>query len=84
VVGAGGVIFYPKGNIELCYAWSLGRVTNNQSEEYDLLKGVQLAKERQIQKLIILDRLKEYNYMFCERICAKGCLIGRYSKDNTT
>jgi ribonuclease HI len=57
LAGVGGVILdFPKkrGNPEIKYAWSLGQATNNQAEEYALLKGVQLAKGLQLQQLIIM------------------------------
>jgi ribonuclease HI len=38
----------------LSYAWSLGQATNNQEEEYALLKGIQLAKRLQLQYLNIV------------------------------
>jgi ribonuclease HI len=52
--GVGGVILDPRGNIEMSFAWSLGCTTNNQAEEYTLLKGVQLVRENQIQRIIII------------------------------
>jgi ribonuclease HI len=38
VKGAGGVLFDPRGSIELTYFWSLGQTTNNQAEAYALLE----------------------------------------------
>jgi ribonuclease HI len=54
VAGAGGVIINSRGNVEIIYAWSLDIATNNQVEEYALIQGVLLAKEREIQDLIII------------------------------
>ena len=53
-VGAGGVILDPRGDFGISYTWSLGYTTNNQVEEYTLLKGIQLAKEIQTQHIIII------------------------------
>jgi ribonuclease HI len=53
-IGAGGVIIDPRGNQELNYAWSLGKMTKNQAEEYALLKGIQLTKGLQLQQLYIV------------------------------
>ena len=44
-VGAGGLIFYPGGNLETSFSWGVGQTTNNQVELYTLLKACQLAKE---------------------------------------
>jgi ribonuclease HI len=55
VAGAGGVLFGPKGYIELRFAWNLGIASNNQTEEYAFLQGIYLAKARGIQYLIIID-----------------------------
>jgi hypothetical protein len=43
--GARGVLLGPRRIIESRYAWSIGYATNNQEEEYVLLKGVQLEIE---------------------------------------
>jgi hypothetical protein len=51
--GAGGVILGLRGEIETTYAWSLGKVTNNQVEAYALLKGLELAKIKGISSLTI-------------------------------
>ena len=44
-VGAGGLIFYPGGRIEINFSWGLGQLTNNQAEIFSLPKACQLAKE---------------------------------------
>jgi len=51
---AGGVILDPKWNIEKRFSWSLGNTTNNKVEEYPLLKDFHLARENQIQHIIII------------------------------
>ena len=42
--GAGGLIFYPGGNLETSFKWGVGQTTNNQAELYALLKSCQLTK----------------------------------------
>jgi hypothetical protein len=40
VVGAGGIILDPNGNIEFDFTWSLGHISKNQAKAYTLLLGV--------------------------------------------
>jgi ribonuclease HI len=49
-----GVLFEPGGKIILNYYWNLGKDTNNKAKAYALLKGLQLANQRQIQSLNIV------------------------------
>jgi hypothetical protein len=46
--GVGGAIRNPRGQLMDTYSWNLGIVSNNVAEAYALLKGIQIAKERQI------------------------------------
>jgi hypothetical protein len=48
VAGAGGIILYPKGKIKIFFSWGIGTSTNNQTKAYDLLQGLLLTKESNI------------------------------------
>lgn len=52
--GAGGVILDPKGNKIITYEWSLGELTNNRAEEYNLLLGTRLLNKNAIKDPIII------------------------------
>ena len=39
VVGGGGVLFYPDGNMEIYLSWGLGFDTNNKDEYLALSQG---------------------------------------------
>ena len=43
MVGGGGVLFYPDGNLEISFSWGLGVDTNSQDEALALWKGLQQA-----------------------------------------
>jgi ribonuclease HI len=51
---AGGILYDPGGEKYASYHWNLGTETNNKVEAYALLKGVQLAQTKGIQKLVVL------------------------------
>ena len=51
--GAGGVLYSPGGNIENKFSWGLGTKSNNEAEALAILKGCQLATERNIQEVNI-------------------------------
>jgi ribonuclease HI len=53
-VGAGGVLFDPRGNQLMEYSWNLGATTNNKAEAYTMYMGIQLAKKRKITELNIV------------------------------
>ena len=43
LAGAGGVIFYPRGNRLKYYAWRIGKNSNNYAEWLALFKGMEIA-----------------------------------------
>ena len=45
IVGAWGMIYYPRGMLETSFSWGLGQSTNNQAEILALLKAFHIAKE---------------------------------------
>jgi ribonuclease HI len=54
VRGGGGVLYELGGKRILNYCWNLGKDTNNKAEAYALLKGLQLANQRQIHSLNVV------------------------------
>jgi ribonuclease HI len=54
IFGAGGVIFYPGGNLIILYAWGLGEMKNNQDEAYALYQGLILEKDQGYQYMVIM------------------------------
>ena len=54
IVGAGGVIFDCKRNKQKEYACGIGRETNNGVEWYALIKGLELAKEMEIEEINVI------------------------------
>jgi ribonuclease HI len=50
----GGVLYELGGKRILNYCWNLGKDTNNKVEAYALLKGLQLANQRQIHSLNVV------------------------------
>jgi ribonuclease HI len=75
--GAGGVLFGPRGQRMITYSWNLGTTTNNSAEAYALLKGTQIAKERQINKLIIIGDSKTIIRYFVKSTNPKNSMLKR-------
>jgi ribonuclease HI len=73
----GGVLFIPRGQILLTYSWNLGITTNNLAEAYAIFKGAQLAKERQINQLIILGDSKTIIRYFIKKTIPKNSILKR-------
>jgi ribonuclease HI len=44
----------PRGNHIASFAWGLGNVSNNITKTYSLWKGVSIAREERITKLVVL------------------------------
>jgi ribonuclease HI len=53
-VQGGGDSLRTRGKRILNYYWNIGKDTNNKAEAYALLKGIQLAKLRQISNLNVI------------------------------
>jgi ribonuclease HI len=53
VAGAGGSLLDPQGNIVTDYAWGLGATSNNIVEAYSLLKGLSIAEDQTIAKIVV-------------------------------
>ena len=53
IVGA-SVVFDYKGNKQKEYAWGIGREKNNGAEWYALIKGLELAREMEIEEMNII------------------------------
>ena len=54
-VGAGGIIFYPRGNTVDSFAWGLGNKTNNEAEWLVLMLDIELITRKCIRKIIIIN-----------------------------
>lgn len=52
--GVGGVILDPNGRKIITYEWSLGEMTNNRAEAYNLLLGTRILKKIAIKDPIII------------------------------
>eukprot|EP00253_Pinus_taeda_P013290 PITA_13290 len=52
--GAGGTIRDPQGKTIVTYEWGLGTMSNNKAEAYSLLLGTSIAKNLDIQNLLVL------------------------------
>jgi hypothetical protein len=61
----------------ITYSWNLGTTTNNSAEAYALLKGTQIAKERQINKLIIIGDSKMIIRYFVKSTNPKNSTLRR-------
>ena len=59
MVGAHGIIFDPRGNIVSSYAWGLGRKTNNEAEWLVLYFRMNLARQLNISKIVVLGDSKQ-------------------------
>ena len=53
MVGAGGILLDPGGNIEQSFAWGLGNRTNNEAEWPALLQGLQILQAKNYRKVLI-------------------------------
>jgi ribonuclease HI len=53
-VGAGGVLYNPKGKRMLCYSWNLGVTSNNMVEAYAMYQGPLLAQDRQLSHILVI------------------------------
>ena len=53
IAGASGVIFDSKGNKIKEYSWGIGKKTNNCIEWLALIKGLELARNIDIQELVV-------------------------------
>lgn len=58
VAGARGIIVDLEGNEENCFAWGLGRFTNNQVEALALFQGMRIVNERHYRRLIVIGYLE--------------------------
>ena len=74
---AGGVMFSPRGQRLLTYSWNLGITTNNLAEAYAIIKGAQIAKDRQINHLIILGVSKTIIRYFIKNTIPKNSILKR-------
>jgi hypothetical protein len=61
----------------LTYSWNLGITTKNSSKAYALLKGTQIVKDHQINKLIILGYSKMIIRYFIKRTNPKNSTLKR-------
>jgi ribonuclease HI len=75
--GVGGVLFSPRGQRMITYSWNLGITTNNAAEAYALLKGTQIARERQIKKLTIIGDSKTIIRYFVKNTNSKNSALKR-------
>jgi ribonuclease HI len=57
VVHTGGNLLDPRENSLVSYVWGLGKEKNNVMEAYALLKGLYLARERNIINLLVFEDL---------------------------
>ena len=53
MVGAGGILLDPGGNIEQSFSWGLGNITNNEAEWLALLQGLQILQAKNYRKVLI-------------------------------
>ena len=53
MAGAGGILLDPGGQIELDFAWGLGKKTNNEAEWLALLQGLQFLHSQNYCKVLI-------------------------------
>ena len=54
IASAGGVIFDHKGIKQQEYAWGIGRETNNGTEWYALIKGLEVTREMGIEEMNVI------------------------------
>lgn len=54
MAGAGAVLLDSEGNKLTDYAWGIGRQTNNDAEWLALIKGIDIAKENNVQDLVAI------------------------------
>jgi len=65
-VQGGGVLYNPRGKIISDYYYNFRNDTNNKEEAYELLEGLQLAKERQIIILNVVGDSKKITRMMIQ------------------
>ena len=53
IVGVGGILLNPNGNITLRFAWGLGQEPNNKVEALALWQGIRLALSQNIRSLTV-------------------------------
>jgi hypothetical protein len=75
--GVGGVLYEPGGKRILNYYWNIRKDTNNKVEAYALLKGLQLAKTRQILNLNVLGDSKTVIRMMVQGTNPKNLILKR-------
>ena len=65
--GANGIIFDPRGNKVLTYAWGLGQNTNNKVEWLALLFEMEPIKQNKITKVTILGNCTQFIHKMISR-----------------
>ena len=53
--GGWGVIYDPRGTIQVMYSWGLGILSNNLAKNYGLYQGLNIAQENKVQKVIFCE-----------------------------
>ena len=53
MVGAGGVLLDPRGQIKQTFSWGLGHRTNNEAEWFTLLQGMEILANSDLSRIAI-------------------------------